>query len=227
MRSTFETGLARVREFRFSLLLLALLALAFVPVVIDAPANSPLHGTAFLAVLFLGALAIGTGRVARRIGGTLAVIAAATLLTSIVYGDERFAEARIATLVAFMAFATVHILRDVLRAGSVTWDKISGAICAYLLIGVTWGLAYAWIALHDPTAFTTAAGPVDVLREPAMVYYSFVTLTTLGYGDITPVSHAARTLAWLEAAAGQIYLVVLVARLVALHAASDPTSERA
>ena len=49
------------------------------------------------------------------------------------------------------------------------------------------------------------------------MHFSFVTLTTLGYGDITPVSHLARTLAWLEAAFGQIYLVVLVARLVSLH----------
>ena len=115
---------------------------------------------------------------------------------------------------------------DVMRSEQVTWDKIAGAICAYLLVGVDWGLLYAWIGWMDPGSF----GGIEALNaarigEP-MIYFSFATLTTLGYGDITPVGHAARTLAWLEAVVGQIYLVVMVARLVGLHVSRSSENTR-
>ena len=81
---------------------------------------------------------------------------------------------------------------------------------------MTWALTYIVIDILDPTAFeqlavSAWAGGTDY------VYFSFVTLTTLGYGDITPLTPVAQTLAWLEAVVGQLYLAILVARLVGLH----------
>ena len=76
---------------------------------------------------------------------------------------------------------------------------------------MAWGLLYTWVDLRDPQAFS---GIIHSSVEEPMTYFSFVTLTTLGYGDITPVSNTARTLSWLEAVFGQVYLVVLVANLV-------------
>lgn len=101
-------------------------------------------------------------------------------------------------------------------------DSLFGAVCAYLLIGVAWGTAYSLAEAARPGSFyaddeTSAAIHDESLREPVLIYYSFITLTTVGYGDITPASSAARTLTWLEGMTGQFYIGVLVAALVGLR----------
>ena len=100
-----------------------------------------------------------------------------------------------------------------------TRDKIAGAICVYLLLGVIWSLAYAIIAVTTPGAFRAPEEITAGLAggSHAFIYFSFVTLTTLGYGDISPVAPVSQTLAWFEAVTGQLYLTILVARLVGLH----------
>jgi voltage-gated potassium channel Kch len=115
---------------------------------------------------------------------------------------------------------SVSILANVLRAGKITADKIYGAICVYLLVGYAWAFAYAIIEELQPGSFSgpVTTDPVDyITRVTQMRYFSFITLTTVGYGDIVPQSPVARTFATLEAVIGQIYLAVLVARLVGLH----------
>lgn len=122
--------------------------------------------------------------------------------------------------VLFLAFVTVVIFGSVLSPGKVTRDRIAGSICVYLLLGMVWALLYTALALAQPSAFHL---PGEVARdfgqgsEYAFFYFSFTTLTTLGYGDITPTTPVSQTLAWLEALTGQIYLAILVARLVGLH----------
>ncbi|HEY3664303.1 MAG TPA: ion channel [Chthoniobacterales bacterium] len=123
-------------------------------------------------------------------------------------------------VVVLILYFSVTILAYVLRGTRVTMDKIFAAICVYLLIGYAWTFAYALTSELQPGAFGALpatppneyVGHVLVLR-----YFSFTTLTTVGYGDIVPRSAAARTLAVLEGVTGQIYLTVLVARLVGLH----------
>ena len=116
------------------------------------------------------------------------------------------------------------LLKVVLGKGPVTGDKLSGAVCVYLLIGVIWSLLFGILEIAAPGSlrFSDAdAGVQEALRtgapQGATTYFSFVTLTTLGYGDIVPVSQAARSLAAVEALLGQLYLTILVARLVGLH----------
>ena len=93
-----------------------------------------------------------------------------------------------------------------------------GALCLYLLLGVLWTILFAFVELARPAAFHYAKDvPGDALEN--FMYYSFVTLTTLGYGDLTPVHPVARTLAYLEAVVGQLYIAVLVASLVGRYAA--------
>ncbi len=118
-------------------------------------------------------------------------------------------------LAAFCAYASVIILIYLLKAKKVTTDMILGAICTYFLIGLMWGTLYALIESFLPGSFTTGGGPSPDRFD--LIYYSFVTLTTLGFGDISPISVPARSLTTVEAVMGQIYLAVLVARLVGLH----------
>jgi hypothetical protein len=124
------------------------------------------------------------------------------------------------TLVVLITFFAVAILSYVLGRGKVTWDKIYGAICAYLLCGSAWMFAYSVIEEVQPGSFSWLNSPLPhdlVDRVMHLRYFSFVTLATIGYGDIVPRLPAARTLALLEAILGQFYLVALVGRLVGLH----------
>ena len=124
------------------------------------------------------------------------------------------------TLVVLITFFAVAILSYVLGGGKVTSDKIYGAVCAYLLFGYAWMFAYSVIEQLEPGSFifSNSAAPEDLVgRVMQLRYFSFVTLATVGYGDIVPHTPAARTTALLEAILGQFYLVALVGRLVGLH----------
>jgi hypothetical protein len=121
----------------------------------------------------------------------------------------------------FLALAIMALTRTVFSAKKVTGETIKGGISVYLLIGMLWAFAYQFLTLQDPGALASSRGEVGAGH---MQYYSFVTLTTLGYGDITPVSWLARNLAVLEAIVGQIFLTVLIARLVGLHTSARSDS---
>jgi hypothetical protein len=113
------------------------------------------------------------------------------------------------------------VLGSVFRAETVTVDTLSGAFCVYLLMGLAWGFIYCLLYFDTPTAFhlpdavghTKAGITVDVPFN-IMIYYSFMTLTTVGYGDVLPVTETSRTAAMLEVVLGHLYLAILVARLV-------------
>jgi Ca2+/Na+ antiporter len=123
---------------------------------------------------------------------------------------------------AFMGFLIWLLLHDLFSKHRSSSERIYGALCAYLFIGILFALVYAHLEYRAPGSFSAGN---EALREtsaeeasmvPIFTYYSFVTLTTLGYGDITPVTDHARTLAWLEALIGQLYLAVMVATLVGI-----------
>lgn len=106
----------------------------------------------------------------------------------------------------------VVILGRTLRDGPVTTRRLHGGVAAYLLLGVLWAYAYALVAALRPGAFVGPLAAADGAR--AFLYFSFVTLTTTGYGDVLPVHPAARSLATLEAVTGTLYLAILISRLV-------------
>ncbi len=122
--------------------------------------------------------------------------------------------------IVLLAYATALIVGRVFRERRVTTNIILGAVCVYLLIGIVWGMSFTLLNTVHPGSFSMPPGRVVSLLDGLMknfIYYSFATLTTLGYGDITPVSSPARYLSVLEAITGQVYLSVLVARLVGMH----------
>jgi Ion channel len=121
------------------------------------------------------------------------------------------------SILATLVIAVI-LLRQVFRAGPVTAYRLQGAIAVYLLFGVGWAHAYHLTGLLHPGSFNEPPGEIPSVLDWA--YFSFITLTTVGYGDITPVKPIARTLAMGEALTGQLYLAVLVARLVAMEVIS-------
>ena len=131
--------------------------------------------------------------------------------------------AGLVSAMALLAFTAVVLLRQALTEQMVSANTICGAVCVYLLLGVIWGLAFSLMERLHPGSFQLANGdPLGsfaghALFVPELLYLSLVTLSTVGYGDIVPVTPQARMLAALEAMGGQLYLAVLIARLVGLH----------
>jgi hypothetical protein len=138
-------------------------------------------------------------------------------------GYEAVVVADLAVIGVFI-FVILVFLARILSHRVVTPATISGAVAVYLLLGLLWVVVYSLLETMHPCSFNGI--PCDPLRDRAseisadvqgaLYYYSFVTLTTLGYGDISPATDLSRTAATLQAVVGQLYLVVLVARLVGL-----------
>ena len=133
----------------------------------------------------------------------------------------------------FQALVVGAILTHVFRSTRVTRETIAGAICAYLLIGAMWAHVFSIVESLTPGSFANNSIEAEAVPSPEPIrdqsdrftYFSFVTLTTLGYGDITPLSQPAKNLAALEAIFGQLYLAVLIARLVGQQVQPDKENE--
>ena len=124
---------------------------------------------------------------------------------------------------ALIAFVVANLLLFVLRAPSVNTEVLCASISAYLMLGLLWTVAYWLVAQVTPNAFAFNTGPKESMGGFNAFYFSFITLSTVGYGDITPVSRIARWLAATEAMTGLLYVTVLIARLVSLY--STPKSQ--
>jgi len=132
----------------------------------------------------------------------------------------------------FFVFLVWNLLHDLNRSDRSTSERIFGALCAYIFVGMLFALLFSHMAYRDHEAFAISnpaimqAATSEASLIPVFTYYSFVTLTTLGYGDITPVAEHVRTLAWLEALIGQLYLAVMVAGFVATHISESMRKNR-
>lgn len=122
---------------------------------------------------------------------------------------------------AFLCTLALTAMRAILEPGPVTLDKMMGALCIYLLIGIGWAELYQLLISFDPHAFSGIGDQAGHLLSWRMNYFSFVTLTTLGYGDILPVTALAQSITVIETLIGQLYLAVLVAALVSSYLAEN------
>jgi CDP-diglyceride synthetase len=168
------------------------------------------------------------------LGWTLAIVAVVFRLGDIVSPSHQLATASSVSLLLFLGFVALTELRAVLKQRTVTRETISMSISVYLLFGMTWGLFYIVLFDFQPNAFSFGGAPIpsDQQITPILVYFSLTTISTVGYGDITPLTLQARYAAVTEGIAGQFYLAILVARLVGMQmsqAASrvteDPTRD--
>jgi hypothetical protein len=166
------------------------------------------------------------------IGWTLAVSAIGLRFAMIYWSSPSLNLAMQLSWMLMFGFVAWSELRGVLRQKEITGEAISMAISVYILFGVTWSFLYDMIYQLQPMAFSlngTASALVSPGHPvfPVLGYFSFITLTTVGYGDIAPLTLQARYAALVEGIAGQFYLAILVARLVSMQLArtapADPS----
>lgn len=178
---------------------------------------------AFMFVLFSACYAVARDRRSFRIAVVLALLTAMASWGGTLWDQVRLAHLSGLLAIAFYIWICLLLLRHVLGDDPVTLDKLFGSICVYMLFGLLWAEIYSLLHGLDPGSFTISQGlqpgvGVGGAGSPAsvFVYYSFVTLTTLGYGDISPLEPVPRAMASLEAIVGPLYLAILVARLVSV-----------
>ncbi len=221
-----RSGLRRFADFwwgdrGFSALLLLILMLFFLSPFFSLSLGRFLISL-FLILLLISGVATMTKRKLHNIVAWL--VAGTALVFNIVHDiipNRTITGCLYLSSVAFFCLLIGVLLKQVFRQGPVTSHRIRGAIAAYLLIGFTWTFIYALIALFVPGAFSfpqsMTAQPGDPKHQSALVYYSFVTMATLGYGDIVPVHPVARMFAISEALIGLLFPATLLARLVSLE----------
>src|SRR5712691_4845555 len=183
------------------------------------------HGVLILNIIGATVLVAGSYALSERkhqftIAIVLSAISIIGTVLLLVFGQHWAVLVSHTCIIVPVVFFSVSILGYVLRSGRVTADKIFAAVCVYMLIGYAWTFAYALLDEMQPGSFAALAETPrhDYAAQVMQLrYFSFMTLTTVGYGDVVPRSPGTRTMATLEAVMGQICLTVLVARLVGLH----------
>ena len=198
----------------FSALLL-IVVFVLPPLLPPGAGRTVVGDVAYALLLLTGVLALSERGLAWRLLMSAAVVAVAVFLASWVVPVAP--PVIDLTSLLSLVLLLVVVLGQTFRQGPVTFHRIQGGIAAYLLLGVIWAQAFGFVEMLRPGAFS---GPTDVIPGPrGWVYLSFITLTTVGYGDIVPVHPAARSLAMLEAVTGPLYVAILLARLVSLAVA--------
>ncbi len=212
---------------RFQVLFVALLLMLAAPVVLPDRLVEYVIPALF-TVLALTALA--TVAEDRR---TLVVGLALALPTVVIHWTSPGGQVSLAGEISgdlFLIWVTFAVLHHIVRADRVTTETLFGVACVYLLLALIWSLAYGIADYLQPGTLRYPEGFLGPGDDPSVrgvySYFSFVTLTTLGYGDISPVTDAGRLLAMLEATLGQLFLVIVVARLVGMHTAQRMAKTR-
>jgi hypothetical protein len=207
------------------LLLILLLLVVVLPFLSPGPIGRIILNVLVGCLFVTSVLSFLRRRRLKAIGITLTVASLTTGVLSNVAPSQGMAIARQSLTSLFLAFTAAVLLGAVLSRGRVDANKISGSVCVFLLMGFVWSGLFSITELVSPGSIQPAGETTQVLAEhlrygdpdTSMTYFSFVTLTTLGYGDMLPVSRVARMLAWVEAVFGQLYLTILVAWLVGMY----------
>ena len=211
------TELTKRHELRFFWLFLSLVVLIILTPVVEIYQLKRWPVQVLLAIISLATIyAFSRNRRHFAIAGIITVIA--LLLNGLALATD-LTPARIAADCAYMTFlflVIILILAPILRAQQTDFDILCGAVAAYLMMGVAWALSYRLIAtiVADAFTFSSAGGDTPWLE---FLYFSFTTLTTLGYGDMIALHPVARVWSTLEAITGGLYIAVLIARLVSLY----------
>ncbi len=175
-----------------------------------------------LEIILTLVLASGVAATTHRGGLTIAFVAAITIAVGWVAWGTRSSGVRDVHNAVAMIYCLAlagYVLAEVFRASEVKRHQIEGAIAAYLLLGVAWSFAYNLVYMIRPDSFTFGNAMLqdDPETQGRFLYFSFTTLTTVGYGDITPTIATSEMLSVLEALVGQLFPAILLARLVSME----------
>jgi hypothetical protein len=219
---------------RFKLLLASLVTLSLLaPIAIDLlPTRSSLPDRVLVFVVTTVTALAGTLAVIGRRGAR--VVAYSLLLASVTtHASSAFLWPRELTVchhlmqLCLLVFVSAELLRQLFQPGRVTFETLSASFCVYLALGISWAHVYAILDTLVPGSLAAATRAADELAGKdgelsllfRKLYFSFVTLTGVGYGDVVPATTTARMCAVTEAMMGQAYLYVMVGRLVGMQVA--------
>ena len=212
----------RIGLHRFSaaeFLIAVVLLFVVSPFVELIPGGNLIETVLITLVLVMGVLAVGRRRRTLVVAVILALPAFIGKWVNHFRPDLVPTEVYLVTGLLFVIFVLAHLLGFILRAPRVNSEVLCAGISAYLLLGLSWSFAYLLVAQLAPDAFFLNNGTTTghSLHGADAFYFSLITLSTVGYGDIIPVSNVARMLAAMEAITGSLFVAVLIARLVALY----------
>ena len=220
-----------IANWRFSLLLLALICnILFAPLIADlnlgATTSSISIQLAFTFLLIILVFVVGHNKNLILLYVTIAF--SALIFSWIHITNPSHQIAILSHLFSFTALtvAITLVIKESMLSEDVTMDTIAGSLCAYLLLGFAFASIYALIDIVAPTSFISSIQGKEGLINLASsdldrIYFSFVTLLTIGYGDIVPASPPAKLTTIIEGFIGQVYLVVMIARLVGMHVSQN------
>ena len=200
-------------------LLLALLALILIyPYLHEGVISRVILGLLYTLVLLGGAHAVGRDRRKLSIGLGLAVLGIGLQWSYLATHDVWLQRSMVIIYVLFLLFTIGEVLAYILKKGPITADKLHGALAGYIMLAFLWAFLYAMIESFTPGSFDLGGARIE---DPGaflhLLYFSFTTLTTTGYGDITPISDQARSFVIIEEFIGVFFVGVLIARLAGLY----------
>jgi len=198
---------------------MSLLVLAVTSSFADGPIGELLGNLASSAVLLAGLFSMYHKRALLLVGMLLLAPAMAARWVFFWLETPALAPISISFWLLFTAYNAAALFVFIQRRGAPSNDTIYGGICVYVLLGFCFGAGFALVEALNPGSFRFAeAAPTNITAlEIQMMYFSFVTLSTLGYGDITPLAPTARSLAMIEAVVGPMFVAVFLARLVGIR----------
>jgi hypothetical protein len=214
----------KVRRFSAIQLLIAIVLWIVTVPFFDALRHGDLLGGVLLTlVLFSAVLVVGANRRKLLVASVLVTPAFVGKWVNQLWPDAMPTEVFLVAGMLFVAFVVVNLFHFILTAPQINTEVLCAAASNYLMIGILWLFAYLLLGRLLPDSFVFNAGPASdrSMDSFTALYFSFVTLSTLGFGDIIPVSKVARMLSIVEATTGMFYVTFLIARLVALYSSED------
>ena len=221
MSKTSSVHIGRHEIGRFRFLLWSLMLMIGVRPLLDEWIGGRIWADVCTDIFFASALMSGLHAISgqpRQLRVSLLLVSAIIILSSIHYMVQIQALEKLQQGLGAIFFMQMlmMILTHIAKENEVTIDLIMASACAYILLGMVWTYAYYFVESIHPGSFKGTENPGRDLLD--FNYYSFVTLTTVGYGDILALTNPARALSVLEALTGQLYLALMISRLVGLHA---------
>lgn len=176
-----------------------------------------------VTLMVSGALVVKQSLIVRIIVIAFVIAGATTLWASRIYPTPFLLQlSSLLSIVTALLYVRI-VLLVMFRQGTVSWSRIQGGICAYLLLGLAWASAFQLAEHLHPGSFHFVSAPADIDQLTSkLVYFSYATLTTVGFGDVTPLHPFARSLAIAEAMVGQLFPAILIGALVAMAMQARP-----